>query len=277
MTQVIRADRRWWRIDGRELWEYRDLLWFMVLRDFSAVYKQTVLGPLWFVLQPLMTTLVFTVVFGNIAKISTDGIPPLLFYMNGMVLWNYFQSVMNGVSGSLIGNANVLGKVYFPRLIPSLSLVVSNLAQLGLNLLLFLGFYLYYLFLTPANLHPKLWIVAFPLLVLHCATVGLGVGLWLSALTVKYRDLRLALPFVAQLWMYATPIVYPASIVSASWRWVLVANPMAGVVEFNRFAFLGVGAVNRDILLGGFLGGTLLLVSGLFAFNKVQRTFVDTI
>lgn len=274
---IIRTNQPWWRIDWRELVEYRDLLWFMVLRDFTAVYKQTILGPLWFVLQPLVTTLVFTVVFGRIAQIGTDGVPPFLFYMSGMVLWNYFQGVMNGVSGSLIGNAHVFGKIYFPRLIPSLSLVISNLAQFGLNFLMFLGFYVYYLCFTPCAIRPTWWVLAVPLLVLHAAAIGLGVGLWLSALTVKYRDLRFALPFLAQVWMYATPIVYPASMVSEQWRWLIALNPMAGVIEFNRFAFMGAGTISSDILLGGFAAGILLLVTGLMFFNKIQRTFVDTI
>lgn len=273
----IKANRSWVHIPWKEIWEYRDLLWFLVLRDFTAIYKQSILGPLWFILTPLATTVVFTVIFGNIAKVSTDGMPPFIFYMSGMTLWNYFQGVMNGVSGSLIGNAALFGKVYFPRLIVPLSLVVSNLGQFLLNLAVFIGFYLYYLYFSGAALTPSWWILMLPALVVHCAAIGLGVGLWLSALTVKYRDLRFALPFLAQLWMYATPIVYPASLVPERWKWIVMLNPMASVVEFNRYAFLGVGTLNRDVAVGGFLGGIALLVSGLFIFSKVQRTFVDTI
>jgi lipopolysaccharide transport system permease protein len=273
----IRPNTSWFSIDWKEIIEYRDLLWFLVLRDFTAIYKQSILGPIWFILQPLATTLVFTVIFGSIAKIGTDGLPPFIFYMSGTVLWNYFQGVMNSVSGALIGNAGVFSKVYFPRLIVPFSLVVSNLGQFVLNFLMFAGFYLYYYYFTEAKIHPSFWIGLLPLLVIQCAAIGLGVGLWLSALTVKYRDLRFALPFLAQLWMYATPIVYPASLVPEQWRWIVALNPMAGVVELNRFVFFGVGAVTQDIILGGFFASLLLLVSGLLIFNRAQRTFVDTI
>jgi lipopolysaccharide transport system permease protein len=222
-------------------------------------------------------TLVFTVIFGYIAKLGTDGSPHFLFYMSGMVLWNYFQSVMNGVAGALVANAGVLGKVYFPRLTVPLSIVLSNLAQFGLNLLLFLAFYLYFLLFTSVDLRPSWWLLALPLLLLQSAVIGLGLGLWLSALTVKYRDLRFALTFLSQLLMFATPIVYPAAMVGERWRWIVTLNPMASVVEFNRFAWFGTGQVSADVMIGGLVGGIVLLVSGLLVFNKVQRTFVDTI
>jgi len=274
---IIKANQNWLHIPWREIWEYRDLLINLVKRDLTAIYKQSILGPLWFVIGPLATTIVFTVVFGKIAKISTDGLPPFLFYLSSMVLWNYFQGCLSGASSSLIGNVGLFGKVYFPRLIVPFSLVVSNLAQFFLNLLLFLAFYLYFIFFTPAEIKPSWWILALPVLVLHCAAVGLGVGLWLSALTAKYRDLKFALPFFSQLWMYATPVVYPSSIVPDKWKWLLAINPMAGIVEFNRYAFLGVGTVSINIMATGVLSGIFLLVSGLLMFNKVQRTFIDTI
>ncbi len=277
MRTVIKADQSYLHINWREIWEYRDLLWFFVLRDFTAVYKQSILGPLWFVLQPLATTLVFTVVFGNIAKIGTDGVPPFLFYLSGMVLWNYFQNCMNSVSNVLIGQAGMLSKVYFPRLVLPLSQVISNLGQFLLNFAMFLGFWVYYRCFTDAAIQPHALIVCAPLLVLQCAAVGLGVGLWLSAATVKYRDLRFALPFLAQLWMFLTPIVYPASLVSKKWHWLIAINPMAGIVEFNRHAFLGVGNIDFSFYFTGLMVGLVMLVTGLLAFNKVQRTFVDTI
>jgi lipopolysaccharide transport system permease protein len=274
---IIKANQSWFHIPWHEIYEYRDLLWNLVRRDLTAIYKQSILGPLWFIIVPLVTTIVFTVIFGNVAKISTDGLPPFLFYMTSMVLWNYFQGCMNGVSNSLITNAGIFSKVYFPRLIVPLSLILSNLAQFVLNLIMFLGFYLYFVFFTSSQIQPSWWILMLPVLIFHCAAVGMGVGLWLSALTVKYRDLRFALPFIAQLWMYATPIVYPTSLVPEKWRWLLAVNPMAGIMEFNRFAFLGVGTVSKEILLIGLISGLFLLVSGLLIFNKVQRTFVDTI
>ncbi len=275
---VIRPNQPWWRMDWRSVLDYRDLLWFLVVRDFSAIYKQSILGPLWFIIQPLATTIVFTVIFGQIAKISTDGIPPLLFYMAGMVLWSYFQGVMNGVAGSLIGNAGVLGKVYFPRLILPLSMVISNLAQFALNLFVFLAFYIYFYAYSITKIHLTSWIAALPFLILQTAVVGLGVGLWMSAMTTKYRDLRFALPFLSQLWMYATPIVYPASlVVSPGWNLCMAFNPMAGPVEAFRFMFFGIGRADLLYLGLGISSGWVLLLTGLIMFNRVQRTFVDTI
>jgi len=272
----IKANQPWWRIDWRELLEYKDLFWMIVQRDLTSIYKQSVLGPLWFVIQPVLTTVVFTVVFGNFAKISTDGLPPFLFYMSGLILWNYFQGVLNGAASSLISNAGVLRKVYFPRLLPPLSSVVTYLGHFAINFTVFIGFFTYFL-IQGSDIRPSWWILLLPVLVLHCACVGLGAGLWLSAMTIKYRDISFALPFLTQLWMFATPIVYPSSEVPLNWKWIIALNPMAGVIELNRFAFLGAGSPDRFILLASFLVGITLLVSGLFIFNRAQRTFVDTI
>jgi len=274
---VIRPTNSWFHFPWREVADYRDLLFFLVKRDLTAIYKQSILGPVWFVLQPLATTLVFTVIFGRVARIGTDGLPPFMFYMSGMVLWHYFAGCLNGVSGSLIANAQVLRKVYIPRLTIPLSMVISSLAQFLLNLVTFLGFYGYFYFFTKVNLQPSLWALALPLLVLQCAVAGLGAGLWLAALTVKYRDLRFALPFLLQLWLYLTPIIFPASKVGAGWRLLLAVNPMSSVVEFNRFAFLGKGSVSALFMLIGAVSSVVLLLSGLVIFNRVQRTFVDTI
>lgn len=276
MKTHIQANQPWWRIDWRELLEYRDLFWLTVYRDLTSLYKQSVLGPLWFVLQPVLTTVVFTVVFGNFAKIKTDGLPPFLFFMSGLVLWNYFQGVLNGVASSLLSNAGVLRKVYFPRLLPPLSSVVIYLGHFLINFLTFLGFLTYFL-LKGSSIQPSWWILLLPALVFHCACVGLGAGLWLSAMTIKYRDISFALPFLTQLWMYASPVIYPSSGVSAQWKWIIAVNPMAGVIELNRFAFLGAGSPDRTILIVSFLVGIGLLISGLFVFNRAQRTFVDTI
>jgi len=249
----------------------------LVKRDLTAIYKQTILGPLWFVIQPLLTTIVFTIIFGNVAQIPTDGIPHFVFYLSGTVLWNYFQGVLNHGAGSLVANSNVLNKVYFPRLIIPLSGVIVNFAHLALNFILFLGFYFWFFFRGSA-FEPNLWILALPVLVFQCGLMGLGYGLWISALTIKYRDLGFALPFITQLWMYATPIVYPASlVVRPLMKLLLWLNPMTAVVEFSRYGFTGQGTPN---LMGYALswGVTLVvLVSGLLIFNKLQRTFVDTI
>jgi lipopolysaccharide transport system permease protein len=275
---IIRANQPWWHIPWREIAEYRDLLWLMVKRDLTAIYKQTILGPLWFIIQPLVMTIVLTVIFGKVANISTDGVPHLIFYMCGTVLWNYFLGCMNQGANSLIGNTNILSKVYFPRLIIPLSGVFTNLAHFLLNLLMFLSFFVYFFFFTKVDLKPNLMLVCFPFLILQCALIGLGVGLWVAALTTKYHDLRFALPFLTQIWMYATPIVYPASlIVSPTYRLLLWSNPMSFVVECSRWMFTGSGTITiASITIS--IGMTIfLLISGLFLFNKVQRTFVDTI
>lgn len=275
---LIQANAPWWRIDFREIREYRDLLRMLVLRDLTAVYKQTVLGPLWFVIQPLVTTAVFTVIFGQLANVSTDGIPKFVFYMSGTVLWNYFSGCLMQGANSLVSNMNVVTKVYFPRLIIPLSAVFTHLAHFILNLAMFLGVYLYFLFFTAADLSPRWALAAFPLLALQCAALGLAVGLWVAGLTTKYRDLRFALGFITQLWMYATPIVWPASLVARpAMKAVLWLNPMSFVVECSRWMFTGTGTVSAAAAASSIGLTGVLLVSGLFLFNRVQRTFVDTI
>jgi lipopolysaccharide transport system permease protein len=273
----IRRTTSWFHVPWREISAYRDLLFFLVRRDLIAIYKQSILGPVWFVLQPLATTLIFTVIFGRVARIGTDGLPPFLFYMSGTVLWHYFAGCLNGVSGSLMTNAPLLRKVYVPRLIIPFSLVISSLAQFVLNMGTFAAFYVYFYFFTEATLSPSWWILLVPLAVLQCAVTGLGSGLWLSALTVKYRDLRFALPFLSQLWMYLTPVIFPASKFAGKWRMLLAINPMACAIEFNRFAFLGRGEVGLPFVLTGLSTGILLLLSGLVVFTRAQRTFADTI
>ena len=275
---VIRTKQPWYRIDWKELLEYQDLLWLLVKRDLTAIYKQTILGPLWVVIQPLVTTIVFTVIFGKIADISTDGIPRFIFYMSGTILWNYFQGTMNQCANSLIAENSVLSKVYFPRLVIPLSAIFTNLIHFLINLLMFLCFFHYYYYFLPASFSPRIALIFFPLLVLHCALLGLGVGLWVAALTTKYRDLRFALPFLTQLWMYATPIVYPSSLlVSPKWRLLLWSNPMSFIVECARWMFTGRGTVTAESAAISISMTLLVLISGLFIFNKVQRSFVDTI
>jgi lipopolysaccharide transport system permease protein len=274
---VIKPSRRFFSIDLHEMWLYRDLLWLLVHRDLVALYKQTILGPLWFIIQPLLTTLVFTVIFGNVAKISTDGMPKTLFYMSGIMLWTYFHSCAQNVGTSLVGNAGLFRKVYYPRLVSPLSIVISNLAQFGLNMMVFLCFYFYFLFFTSASIHPTWWLLAIPLLVIESAMIGLGVGLCIAAMTIKYRDLTFAIPFLTQLWMYATPIVYPTSLLSERWRWAAMLNPMASVVEQCRLAFLGTGTLTAGYLICGWVIAFLLLAVGLIVFQRAQRTFVDTL
>jgi len=274
---IIKAGAPWWRIDFREIWEYRDLLFSLVKRDLTAIYKQSILGPLWFVIQPLLTTIVFTIIFGKVAKIPTNGIPHFIFYMSGTIFWNYFQGVLSSGAGSLVGNMGVLSKVYFPRLIIPLTGVFVNFAHLALNSIVFLGFYAWFLF-HGSEMSPNRWLFLIPVLILQCGLMGLGFGLWISSMTIKYRDLQFALPFLVQLWMYATPIVYPASlVVRPSLKLILWLNPMTAVVEFSRYGFTGSGSIELWGLALSWTVTLLVLVSGLFLFNKVQRNFVDTI
>ena len=274
---IIRANSPWWRIPWREIREYRDLMWIMWTRDMTALYKQSVLGKAWFVLQPLLTTLVFTVVFGNMARIGTDGVPPVLFYMSGMLIWNFFATVMNSVAVTLTANAQLMGKVYFPRLIVPLVRVAVALATLAMNAVMFAAFWLYYRYFTQATLPPGWLALWFLPILLHAAALGLGMGLLMTSLTIKYRDMQFFLPFFSQLWMYASPIIYPASLVPAHWRWVILYNPMSWAVEATRWALVGKGTFAAPEVLAGAGMAAAVLGLGLMVFNRVQRTFVDIV
>lgn len=276
----IQAGRAWWRIDWREIWDYRDLLWLLVRRDFVAMYKQTVLGPLWFIIQPVAMTLVFTVVFGEIGGISTDGIPKIIFYMSGIMLWSYHQACLLSVSSSLVGNTQLLTKVYFPRLIMPLSTVIGNLIQLAISFIMFVCFWIYFKYGVKADLVISELIYLLPLLVIQAGLIGLGFGLWVAALTTKYRDLRFAIPFLTSLWMYATPIVWPASRLFGEWqKWSILfwINPLAPMAEICRYIFTSKGTVIMPAYGLSWIITVLVLATGLLAFNRTQRTFVDTI
>lgn len=276
---IIQPNRSWFYIDWRGLLHYRDLLFFLVRRDFLSEYKQTILGPLWFIIQPLLMTLVFTVIFGKVARIPTDGLPPMLFYFCGLLTWRYFASCLNTTSNTFEANAHLFGKVYFPRLVVPLSVGISNLLAFAIQLITFLGFYFYFKYFTPAgmSIKPNLVIFVLPLLLLQTAAISLGVGLWMSALTAKYRDLRFLMGFLVQLWMYATPIIYPMSIIPEKWRPLAAINPMAAIVELYRYAFFGVGSLNFNYLLISIVTTIVVLFTGIFIFNKTERTFIDTV
>jgi len=276
---VIKPNRSWFYIDWRGLLRYRDLLLFLVRRDFIAMYKQTILGPAWYVIQPLAMTLVFTVIFGKVAKISTDGIPPMLFYLCGLVIWRYFSLCVNKTSATFVTNAKLFGKVYFPRLVSPLSVIISNLIAFAIQLITFFGFFIYFKFFTEAAsiIKPNMFILILPLLLLQTAALSLGVGLWVSALTAKYRDFQFLMTFLTQFWMYATPIIYPLSVIPEKWRFIMALNPMASIVEAFKYAFLGSGTVNLQYLMVSAGMTVIILLSGLFLFNKVERTFVDTV
>lgn len=260
-----------------ELWHYRDLVGLLVWRDFVSVYKQTVLGPLWYLIQPLLTTLVFTVIFGKVAKIPTDGIPPVLFYMAGIVMWRYFSDCIIKTSNTFVGNAYIFGKVYFPRLTVPVAVVISNLIGLVIQLLLFLGFWTYYYEMTDVVVFHPVWLLLLPVLIIQMAVLGLGFGIIVSSLTTKYRDLTQLVGFGVQLWMYATPIVYPMSMISEQWRWVVALNPMSPVIEIFRFAFLGQGMVELQYWAFSIVLTIVILLAGVVLFNRIEKSFMDTV
>jgi len=275
-TMEIRPQKGWFDIDVSEIWRYRDLILLFVKRDFVAYYKQTILGPLWFLLQPLLSTIVFTIIFSNIANISTDGLPPFLFYMAGVVPWTYFSGCLTQTSNTFITNAAIFGKVYFPRIAVPISVIITNLLTFTIQFGLFLLFLIYF-YLNGSAIQPNIWTVLIPLLMVQMAALGLGMGILISSLTTKYRDLTFALGFGIQLWMYATPIVYPLSQIPVQWQWAFALNPMTAIIETFRYAFLGSGAI-QPWLLGVSMGMTILILAlGILLFNRVERTFMDTI
>ena len=276
---VIRRTRGWFTLNLGEIWQYRDLLVLLIHRDFVAKYKQTILGPAWFVVQPLLTTIVFSVIFGEIAKIPTDGLPPMLFYLTGLLGWNYFAQTFQNTSGTLVNNVGIFGKVYFPRLVVPLSAVVSNLFASAIQLATLVTIWIYFKLFTSAGglFEISASIVWFPLVLLQVAVLSLGVGLWLSALTAKYRDFTFLSGFIIQIWMYATPVIYPLSQIPEKWRWIAVLNPMTMPVEAIRIMFLGRGTVVGAYVPLSLSITVLLLLSGVLLFNKVEKTFVDTI
>lgn len=274
---VIRPSRSWFQLDLKALWHYRDMLRFLVMRDFVSKYKQTILGPAWFVIQPLLMTLVFTVIFGRVAGLSTDGLPQPLFYLCGMLGWTYFATCFQGTSTQLITNANLYRKVYFPRMVVPISVVVSNLIAYAIQLVTFLCFWAYYHFFTDAGESFGIdWTLAFlPLVILQTAAFSLGVGLWMSALTAKYRDLQQISAFLIQVWMYVTPVIYPTSVIPEHLRWLVFLNPMAAIVEAYRGMFLGVATLTTtDVWVSATLT-LFVLLSGILIFNRIQRDFVD--
>jgi lipopolysaccharide transport system permease protein len=262
-----------------DVWRYRDLLLLLVRRDFVSFYKQTILGPLWFFIQPLFTTIIYTFIFGNLAGISTDGLPQPLFYMAGITAWNYFADCLNKTSTVFKDNANIFGKVYFPRLIMPLSIVVSNLVRFGIQMLLFFILMGYYYF-TGSHFQPTIYILLFPFLVLLMALQGLGLGMIISAMTTKYRDLAFLVTFGVQLLMYATTVIYPLStaiIKYPDYAWLIAYNPMTPIIEGFRLGFLGEGSFSWASLGYVSLVSVGLTVVGLIIFNKVEKTFVDTV
>ncbi len=260
----------------RDVWNYRDLLWLLVRRDFVSFYKQTILGPVWFFIQPLLTTLMFTFVFGKMGGFSTDGLPPVLFYMAGITAWNYFADCITKTATVFRDNAGIFGKVYFPRLIMPLSIVVSNLVRFGVQFLLFLLVMAFYA-LQHTPFHFTWAIGLFPMVVVLMAALGLGSGMIISALTTKYRDLAFLLTFGIQLLMYATTVIYPLSSTSPKYRWIIAANPMTPLIETFRYGFLGKGSFSWAAFGYSSLVAVMVLLFGVIIFNKVEKDFVDTV
>ena len=275
---VIRPRTRWYDIDFAECWRYRDLVGLFVRRDFVVKYKQTVLGPIWALIQPLLTTVIFTFIFGNVAKLSTDGVPPFLFYMCGNIVWHYFQHCLINNSNTFVDNVKIFTKIYFPRLLVPVALVISNAITYLIQFVMFAGFLLWFTLArgyTPAINWPMA-LLTIPAII-QVALLGMGCGMALSSMTTKYRDLHMLVGFGVQLWMYATPVAYSSTLISQRYFWVFYLNPMTPVIELFRGAFLGTG----NFLWGSWavsIAVTLLMLFwGVVRFSKVERTFVDTI
>lgn len=273
---IIKPQTYWYDLRIKEIFKYKDLLFLFVKRDFISIYKQTILGPLWFFIQPIITAITFTVIFGNLAKISTDGLPQILFYMCGITLWNYFADTLAKTADTFSSNVNIFGKVYFPRMIVPLSVVVSNLIKLGIQFLLFLCVWIYYLIQTDL-IHPNKMLMLIPYLIILIGFMALSFGIIISSLTTKYRDLKFLVTFGIQLMMYASPIVYPLSIVPEKYKWIIVANPVTSIIESFKYAFLGVGEFNWFYLGYSTLFTIVLFMIGLVIFHRIEKSFMDTV
>jgi lipopolysaccharide transport system permease protein len=274
---VIASESKWWNIPFKEIWRYRDLLWILLKRDYKASFRQTILGPLWFFIQPIFTTLMYTVVFNRVAKLGTDGMPPILFYLSGVILWNYFSTSITSTSSAFISNASIFGKVYFPRLIIPISIVLSNMMKLMVQFSFFLAVFFYYWQQGGSSIQPSWHVFLFPLLFLLMGILGLAIGMLISTFTTKYRDFQYLITFGIQLLMYATPIVYPSSMVKGIWHDILVLNPMTGIVEGFRYSFLGTGSFEWGMIGYSFIFSILLLAISVVFFNKVEKKFMDTV
>ncbi|NGM63436.1 ABC transporter permease [Sphingobacterium sp. SGG-5] len=274
-SQEIKPTSSLLDLNLKEVWRYRDLVLLLVKRDFVTYFKQTILGPVWFFVNPIFTTIIFTFVFGNIAKISTDDAPQAAFYLSGIILWNYFSTSLTATANVFTTNANIFGKVYFPRLIMPLAIVVSNLMQFSVQFLLFISVVLYYTFM--GNIQPNLWILMTPVLIVLMVAFALGAGMILSSLTTKYKDVSMLLGLGVQLFMYATPVIYPMSAIPEKLKAIVALNPLSGIFECFKYAYLGVGDFNADMLIYSASFISVLLVMGAIFFNKAQRGFMDTI
>jgi lipopolysaccharide transport system permease protein len=272
----IKPQTSLFEINFQELWDYRDLIYMYVKRDIVTFYKQTILGPLWFIIQPIFTTIMFMFVFGNLAGISTDGMPKPLFYFSGIIIWNYFADCLTRNSKIFIENQGVFGKVYFPRLVVPISITISNLVRFFIQFVIFLVIYFYYYF-SGSLINPNSYIFIFPLLIILIAGLSLGFGIIFSSLTTKYRDLTFLLQFGVQLWMYITPVIYPLNTIPLNKQWIVLLNPLTSIIETFKFGFIGTGVFSWFYLLYSFLFMLVLLMIGIVVFNKVEKGFMDTV
>jgi len=276
-TTVIKPKTNLFDLRLRELWKYRDLIKMFVVKTYTVQYKQTILGPLWYIISPLLTSGVFTIIFGRIANITTDGAPQFVFFMSGTIIWSYFAACLDQTSKTFASNANLFGKIYFPRLATPISVVLTSLINFGVQLLVFVALVAYYAISVPGTLAPNLWILAVPVLLLQCALLGLGFGIIISSLTTKYRDLAVLTGFGIQLWMYITPVVYPASMLSERFRGLIMYNPVTPIVEIFRHAFLGTGKIPYMAWGISWLVTFAVVCFGIVLFNRVEKTFMDTV
>lgn len=276
---VIEPKKKRFSLNLKEVWQYRDLLQMYVKRDIVTMYKQTILGPLWFIIQPIFTTIIYMFVFGGIAKISTDGLPQPLFYLSGIMCWSYFAECLGRSSGTFAANAHVFSKVYFPRLVVPISGLISSIIKLIIQIGIFLAGYVYF-YCEGANIHFTPLILAFPIFIVMLAAQGFGFGIIISSLTTKYRDLAILFSFVVQLWMYATPVIYPLSVMKQDYEkymWIIQANPLTSIVEATRYAFMGVGTFSAESLLYSLIFTIVIVLIGIVIFNKVERSFIDVV
>lgn len=274
---IIKPQSSLFDIPWADIWRYRDLLRMFIKRDVITVYKQTVLGPIWFVVQPILTTAIYVLVFGNIAGISTDGLPKILFYLSGIVIWNYFAESFNQTSQTFIQNANIFGKVYFPRLIMPLAKVASAMIKFFIQFAFLMVVYFYFIFSGNPDIHPNITLLLLPVYVLMMAGFGMGFGIVFTSLTTKYRDLSFLITFGVQLLMYATPVIYPVSTIPDKYKPFIMANPMTSIVEGFKYALLGTGNFSWYNLGYSFTFMVILLFIGIIIFNKTEKSFIDTV
>lgn len=272
----IKPKASFFHLNLKDVWQYRYLLWLFVKRDFTASYKQTILGPTWHFIQPLFTTITYFVIFNKIAGLSTDGAPPVLFYMSGITIWNYFASCLNSTSNTFVANAGIYGKVYFPRLIVPLSSVASNIVRFGIQFLL-LAFIILWFKVSGIFFNVSFYVLLIPVLLFIMAGIGLGLGIIISSLTTKYKDLTVLIGFAVQLLMYVTPVIYPLSAIQSKYLYLIQLNPITPLVEAFRFSLLGSGSFTLGSLLYSFGFMCVVLFAGLLIFSKVERSFMDTV